>query len=87
MRPRTVDPLENRRKHLSDVNRHDLILKWKLDDADGHSYYDIHMLAEYQMGKPPLGSIMLRPGKALASITWSSAIDMESRLMSAQVRE
>lgn len=57
------------RKTLSNVDRHDLTLKWAYTDSDGFDVFDAYPTAEYREGRPRAFQIRLRPGD-VARVEW-----------------
>lgn len=70
------------KKHLTNVRRQDLYLRYEYENHDGQDVYSIHMLADYRNGVPPLGHAYIKAGTPLTDIKWAGHIKRGSRLMS-----
>ena len=61
------------RKNLT-VSRHDLLMKWKYENAEGVDVYDVFVAGNYTAAVQPVATIELKPGVTMTHVQWAQGI-------------
>ena len=62
----------NLKKHMTNVQRQDIYLRYLYEDQQGYSVYAIHLLVDYRAAKAPLGTLTLKSGSTNIDIQWAA---------------
>lgn len=73
------------RKNISNLTRHDLLLKYQYETKDGKSVYGIYLAADYIQTSLPKGTVALGPKIGDVDLQWAASFT--GRLMSTAVEE